>query len=118
MQNLRVLRVAMLLAAAGAVGACASDEPVTVVKGPGLSVSPSSLTLAPGTQQAATLTVLEGSPARGARFQWRLTDTTVARLDSVGAATTRAYVRALAPGRTVLEFVGGGFTGTIPVLVQ
>jgi len=89
-----------------------------VVKGPGLTVDPSNLTLAPGAQQAVTLTVLVGTAARGARFQWRVTDTTVARLDSVSAATTRAYVRGLAPGRAVLEFAGGGYTRTIPVLVQ
>ena len=118
MQYVSLVRVAAILAAVGAASACSSGEPTVVVSGPGFGVSPIPVALAPGATQAVTLTLREDLRAQGVRFAWRVADTAVARLDSVSAATTRAYVRAVAPGSTVLELVGGGYTSTIPVLVQ
>jgi uncharacterized protein YjdB len=109
------LVAAVGLAAALAAGACESDDPL-IVRGPSLTTNPASLDLAAGATREITATVRAG--AGGAPPTWAVADGAVARLDSVAAAGTRAFVRAVAPGATVLTVRAGGATTTVPVLVR
>jgi hypothetical protein len=98
--------------------ACSADEPTIVRRGLPLVPSPASLTLAPGAGGSVELMVTPSAAAVSARFTWSMGNLEVARVDSVDAASTRAYVHATGVGSTALSYTGGGVTGVVPVQVR